>query len=83
MTEMGDFFRELKKRKRKQQEKYERKISSFLNELIKHPMCKRFGDHWRIDEVWDFWYTGTVRNIKTGENISIYLLAQKYKLTNK
>ena len=83
MSEMGDFYRELKKRKRKQQEKYEQQISPILHELINHPMCKRVGDHWRIDGIWDFWYTGTVRNIKTGDNISIYTLAKKYKLTNK
>lgn len=78
MGEEGEFWRAVKENARRKQEAYERKISPVLEALIKHPECKEVGNQWRIGGEWDFWWTGTVRNIKTGERISIYKLAQKF-----
>jgi hypothetical protein len=78
MGDEGDIWREVKEYRRQQQDKYEKTISPVINKLIVHPECKDVGDHWRIGGVWDFWWTGTVRNIRTGENISIKELARQY-----
>lgn len=68
MGDMGDYWRDVKEHYRQKQNKYEHKIASDYNYLC--GISKKVGDHNRIG-IWDFWHTGTVRNIKTGEVISI------------
>ena len=80
MGEVGEYWRDVKTHYRKKQNRYENKITPLINELIEHPECNKVGDHWRIDGVWDFWWTGTVRNIKTGDNMGIQELAKKFNL---
>lgn len=65
---MGEYWRDVKQHYRKKQKEYEDKISNDYSYLCS--IAKDVGDHHRIGD-WDFWWTGTVRNIKTGENISI------------
>ena len=80
MGDAGDYWRESKEHNKRQQRKYQKKISGVLSDLIS--ISKVVGDHWRIGGVWDFWYTGTTRNIKTGDSIDIHTLAKKF-LTNQ
>ena len=77
MSDGADYWRDVKAHFKRKQNRYEKKISSRLSELIAHPNCKKVGDHWRIDE-WDFWYTGTVMNPRTKEYSSIPELTKKY-----
>lgn len=79
MGDEGEYWNDHKDYERKQKAKYEKSIGSILTKLIRHVECKEIGDHWRIGGVWDFWHTGTVRHIKTGESISIIELADKFK----
>lgn len=65
---MGEYWRDVKQHFRKKQERYEQKISDDYSWLIARSIKK--GNQHRIGD-WDFWWTGTVRNYKTGENISI------------
>lgn len=74
---MGEYWRDVKEHYREKQKRYEQKISGVYQKLCNHPLHRKAGDHHRID-VWDFWYTGTVRNYKTGENISLQELLNKY-----
>lgn len=78
MGDEGEFWHAVKEDQRRYKEKYETLIEPMISSLTNHPKCKYVGDHYRIDEVWDFWWTGTVRNIKTGKNIDIKKLFKMY-----
>ncbi len=74
----SEYWNDIKDYYKDKQNKYEEKISPTLSKLYHHPECKEVGDHYRIGGVWDFWHTGTVRNIKTGQNISINQLVKMF-----
>lgn len=80
MGDEGEYWRDIKEHFRRKQNKYEKRISPLMNKLRNHPDCKSVGNQWRIGGEWDFWHTGTVRNIKTGENISVQELCKKFNI---
>jgi len=73
---MGDYWRDVKAHFKGKQDTYEKRIAVELATLRER--AEKVGNHHRIG-VWDFWHTGTVMNIKTGERISVQKLLQ---LTN-
>lgn len=78
MGDEGDIWREHKEYMRQKKEKYQESISGLFTALVNHPLCIEVGDHHRLDGQWDFWYTGTVFNIKTKRNTSITKLSKMY-----
>jgi hypothetical protein len=76
MGDMGEYWRDVKDHYRKKQKKYENKIYSTYAYLCS--VSSLVGDHHRYGE-WDFWHTGTVRNIKTGKRISMEQLKDLIK----
>lgn len=81
MSEMSEYWRDVKAHFDGKKRKYQEKISNDYNELCN--IAKEVGDHHRIGD-WDFWYTGTVINIKTKERITLKELKNKYEnLQNK
>lgn len=79
MGDLGDYWRDVKDHYRQKQKKYEDKISDDYSWLVKRSVQK--GNQHRIGE-WDFWWTGTVRNYKTGRNISIKQLRDLVEKNN-
>lgn len=77
MGDEGEYWNDHKEYEQKVKARYEKKIAPMLSKIIQKSVS--VGDHWRFNGVWDFWHTGTVRNIKTGEDITINEL---YKLSN-
>ncbi len=73
---MGEFWRDVKEAQRQEKEEYESRISGDYNFLVKN--SQRVGDHHRFEE-WDFWWTGTVRNYKTGKRIHFSQLVKLVK----
>jgi hypothetical protein len=78
MSDTAEYWQDVKSFFNKKKKRYEKKINNTYIELINHPLCKQVGDQHRID-CWDFWWTGTVRNYKTGEQITLKQLLEKYK----
>jgi hypothetical protein len=78
MGDEGDFWHAVREHKRKEKEEYESSISGVYRELCNHPLTREVGDHHRLD-MWDFWYTGTVMNIKTKQYTSLKNLLNMYK----
>lgn len=79
MSDTSEYWNDVKEYFREKQNRYETKISGVYGDLVSHPECREVGDHYRLSGIWDFWHTGTVRNIKTGENIDIKKLHKMYK----
>lgn len=77
MSEMGEYWNDVKSHFKNKKEIYQSKIHDSYDFLRKHKDCEEVGDHHRIFGEWDFWWTGTVRNIKTGEQITYKKLIEK------
>lgn len=77
MGELGDDWREIKRQRREKKNARVDRIGSRYQELIAHPLTKKVGEQHRI-ESWDFWYSGTAYNYKTGAHSSVEELHKKY-----
>lgn len=80
MGDEGEFWRDVKEAIRKEKAEYEEKISSDYEYLVQR--AQTVGDHHRIGE-WDFWWTGTVRNYKTGKKKSFEEFVREIRKNEK
>ena len=75
MAQLAEYWRDVKDHSRKAKNAREEKYKETLLFLSQHHECKEVGNQRRIRD-WDFWHTGKVRNIKTGEQITLLKLKQ-------
>ena len=79
MGDLGDYWRDVKAHYRNRTtnrplSKKQKEVRDCYARLIARATVA--GDHHRIG-TWDFWFTGTVRNYKTGEYLSLTELEKR------
>lgn len=78
MGELTEYWKDVKEYYRQKQKAKESSLKDIFSFLTNHPECKTVGNQFRIRD-WDFWHTGTVRNIKTGHIINVIQLQKILK----